>query len=80
MVAEQISGFPTMLQENCVNIFIPGKLKFEGKYFSVEVEILVKINNRKAIALLESPFQGPWDWTTQIIVGQIPETMQVNSD
>jgi len=47
MIAAQISGFPTMLQENCVNIFIPGNSKFEGKYVSVEVEILVKINNRR---------------------------------
>jgi hypothetical protein len=47
MVAAQISGFPTMLQENRVNIFIPGNSKFEGKYVSVEVEILVKINNRR---------------------------------
>ena len=34
---------------------------------------MVKDKEQKAIALLECPCQGPWDWTTQIIVGQIPE-------
>ena len=35
--------------------------------------VLVKDKEQKAIALLECPCQRPWDWATQIIVGQIPE-------
>lgn len=46
MVAAQISGFPTMLQANGVNT-IPGNSKFGGKYVSVEVEILITINNSR---------------------------------
>jgi hypothetical protein len=35
--------------------------------------LLVKDKEQKRIALLECLRQRPWDWTAQIIVGQIPE-------
>lgn len=47
MVAAQISGFPTMMQGNGVNVFIPDNSKLEGKYVSADVELQVKINNMR---------------------------------
>lgn len=37
-----------------------------------EIVLWSKIKEQKTVAILECPCQRPWNWTAQIIIGQIP--------